>query len=56
MKRMSFIFPDEFYYLLCDLKRVSDMDMTYIIMDAVTDWVIERGLEKELIGGIKSYA
>lgn len=49
MKRMSFVFPDEFYYLLCDLKKEYDRDMTYIIMDAVTDWVLTNEVKNRIV-------
>lgn len=40
-KRMSFVFPIEFYELLQKLKEKYNMDMTYIIIRAVNYWVVK---------------
>lgn len=41
-KRMSFVFPVEFYELLLKLKEKYNMDMTYIIIQAVNYWVVKK--------------
>ena len=41
-RRMSFIFPVSFYVLLSNLSRRHEKDMTYIVMEAVNEWVVKR--------------
>jgi hypothetical protein len=41
-ERMSFIFPKVFYNLLLGLRERYRKDMTYIVMEAVNDWVIKK--------------
>lgn len=40
--RMSFVFPPEFREILSELKKKHGKDMTYIIMEAVNEWVIKN--------------
>jgi predicted DNA-binding protein len=40
--RMSFVFPPEFYVMLNRLKEKYGKDMTYIVMEAVNQWVMEK--------------
>ena len=41
-KRMSFVFPGIFYMMLCNLRERYKKDMTYIIMEAVNEWVMKK--------------
>ena len=41
-KRMSFVFPPEFYAMLLNLKEKYGKDMTYIVMEAVNEYVMSR--------------
>ena len=56
-KRMSFIFPSVFKDMLYSLKRKYNKDMTYIVMEAVNEWVMRKeNISTELInnGGLKN--
>ena len=41
-RRMSFLFPAVFRDMLTDLKKKYNKDMTYIVMEAVNEWVIRK--------------
>lgn len=41
-KRMSFVFPPVFYFLLLGLKDRYQKDMTYIIIEAVNEYVMRK--------------
>lgn len=48
-RRTSFIFPESFHRLLDHLKLRYNKDKTYIVMEAVNEYVINReGLEEEV--------
>ncbi len=49
-KRMSFVFPIEFYELLLKLKEKYNMDMTYIIIQAVNYWVVKKERLEGMVG------
>jgi hypothetical protein len=40
--RMSFVFPKVFYGMLNTMSDKYDRDMTYIIMEAVNEWVMDK--------------
>ncbi len=42
LERMSFLFPQIFRDMLTGLKKKYNKDMTYIVMEAVNEWVIKR--------------
>ena len=48
IQQMSFRFPQQFYDLMFALKKKYNKDMTYIIMDAVNEWAIQKE-------GLKAY-
>lgn len=39
---MSFVFPQEFYAMLKGLKEKYGKDMSYIVMEAVNQWTMEK--------------
>ena len=41
-QRMSFIFPVSFYRLLLAVSMRYNRDMTYIMMEALNEWVMKR--------------
>lgn len=49
-KKMSFVFPDEFYENLLTMKKKYSVDMTYIVMEAVNSWILERERMGEICG------
>lgn len=40
--RMSFVFPKIFYSMLNNCSLRYQRDMTYIVMEAVNDWVMQK--------------
>ena len=48
-ERMSFIFPTIFSDMLKGLKKKYNKDMTYIVMEAVNEWVIRKENIKPLL-------
>lgn len=51
--RMSFIFPEVFYTMLKSCNLRYGKDMTYIIMEAVNEWIMEKeGLSFDTKGNL----
>jgi predicted DNA-binding protein len=39
---MSFVFPSVFHEVLQNLSKKYNKDMTYIVMEAVNEWVLKK--------------
>jgi hypothetical protein len=49
-QRMSFVFPEPFYRMLQAMSEKHDKDMTYIVMEAVNEWVLSNeGIDESLL-------
>jgi hypothetical protein len=46
--RMSFVFPPMFYNMLTTMSGKYNKNMTYIVMEAVNEWVMQKeGIDEE---------